>query len=111
MLAEEQVLRYEDEFVRPPEIVPSKGSEPLIRLAGRESSQAWRDWIVSRLLPDLKKQFPEVGESPGIHGQALQVYRSTFRNWAVLLGFQGSETGHPCPLPSIFREFTWSCHV
>ena len=57
----EEILRYEDDFLEPPEILSGEGSELHIRLHVKGSSSWWRDWFVSRLIPDLKERFPEVG--------------------------------------------------
>jgi hypothetical protein len=62
----EQVLHYEDDFMKPPEIVSCEGAELRIRLFGKKSSKFWRDWLVSRLLPDLKAEFPEVEVGKGL---------------------------------------------
>jgi hypothetical protein len=59
-LVEEQILQYENEFIGPPEIVSYDGSELRFRLFGKPSAKYWKDWLVSRLIPDLKAQFPEI---------------------------------------------------
>jgi hypothetical protein len=58
----EQVLRYEDEFMKPPEVVSHEESKLCLRLFGKKSAKFWKDWVASRLLPDLKARFPQVGE-------------------------------------------------
>ena len=59
---DEQIHHYDDEFMKPPKVISCEGSELRFRLLGRRSAKFWRDWLVSRLLPDLRAQFPEVGE-------------------------------------------------
>lgn len=61
-VTEEQILHYQDEFITPPEVVACDGSELRLRLFGRQSAKFWKDWLVSRLIPDLKANFPEVGD-------------------------------------------------
>jgi hypothetical protein len=61
-----EVLQFGDEFIRPPEVTSSDESQITLRLYGKESSRLWRDWFVSRLLPDLKEKFPEIGEGLAI---------------------------------------------
>jgi hypothetical protein len=58
---DEQILHYDDEFLKPPEVISSKRPELRLRLFGKESAKLWRDWLIWRLVPDLKAQFPEIG--------------------------------------------------
>jgi hypothetical protein len=60
-VTEEQILHYQDEFRKPPEVALD-GSELRLRLLGKQSAKYWRDWLVSRLIPDLKAKFPELGD-------------------------------------------------
>lgn len=55
-------LRYDEEFSGPPEVHYGPSSEPQLRLRGRKSAKYWRDWLVWRLVPDLKAAFPVIGE-------------------------------------------------
>jgi hypothetical protein len=57
-----QELRYDDEFMGPPEVAAGSASELQLRLRGKKTAKFWKDWVVSRLMPDLKAQFPGVGE-------------------------------------------------
>lgn len=57
-----QELHYDDEFVGLPEVAAGPTSELQVRLRGKKTAKFWRDWLVSRLMPDLKAAFPEVGE-------------------------------------------------
>jgi hypothetical protein len=57
-----ETLRYDAEFMTGPEVVFCGESKLIFRLIGRGSSKYWRDWLVSRLIPDLKSQFPDVGQ-------------------------------------------------
>jgi|SRR5271165_1722717 len=60
----EEMLSYDDEFLRPPKIVSCENSELRFRLFGKYSANFWRDWLVLRIMPDLKADFPnlEIGE-------------------------------------------------
>jgi hypothetical protein len=58
----EQALNYQSEFMGAPEIVGYDASVLQIRVVGRESAKFWKDWLISRFLPDLKAKFPEVGD-------------------------------------------------
>jgi hypothetical protein len=57
-----QELHYDDEFTAPPEVSAGPISELQLRLSGAKTAQFWKDWVVSRLVPDLKAAFPGVGE-------------------------------------------------
>jgi hypothetical protein len=59
--AEKQVLSYADEFSSDPE-VSGEGSELRLRLRGKRDSRFWKDWLVSRIAPDLRAEFPELSE-------------------------------------------------
>jgi hypothetical protein len=60
-------LHYGQEFSAPPHIVKCEGSEMRFRLQGKNSAKLWKDWLVSRLIPDIKQQFPEIGQFQSIH--------------------------------------------
>ena len=57
-MSREQVLRFQDEFSGPPEIVSCKGPELILRLHGK-ATKFWRDWMV-KLLREMKEAFPEI---------------------------------------------------
>ncbi|GGA39957.1 hypothetical protein [Dyella nitratireducens] len=57
----DEVLSYSDEFLAIPE-VEEAGAELRIRLFGARTARFWKDWLVSKIAPDLKAQFPQVGE-------------------------------------------------
>ncbi len=57
-----QTLHYGDEFLEPPVIAVGPDSELQLRLRGQKTAKFWRDWLVSRLVPDLKEEFSNVGE-------------------------------------------------
>jgi hypothetical protein len=57
-----EVLVYEESFSTPPEVISCDRSELRFRLRGR-GAKLWKDWIVMRMLPDLKTEFPEVDVS------------------------------------------------
>ena len=57
-----QSLHYSEAFEGPPEIVSCTGGRLSLRLIGKNSARFWRDWLVSRVLPDLRMQFPQVGQ-------------------------------------------------
>ena len=54
-----EILEYEDELSAPPEVISCEGSELRFRLRGK-GEKLWKDWMVMRILPDLKAEFPEV---------------------------------------------------
>jgi hypothetical protein len=60
--AREEVLRFDEEFSAPPRVSHHDGSEFRFRLEGRSSAKFWKDWWVHRITPDLKANFPEIGE-------------------------------------------------
>jgi hypothetical protein len=57
-----QRFHYDDEFAAPPEVVAGLNSELRLRLRGKKTAKFWRDWLISRLIPDLKVAFPALGE-------------------------------------------------
>jgi hypothetical protein len=58
----DEVLAYSDEFLRTPMASLGNKSELRIRLFGTKSSRLWKDWLVSKIAPDLKAQFPYIGD-------------------------------------------------
>lgn len=60
--SKEQILKYTDEFLSPPEIVSGQSSELHLRLRGKRTAKFWKDWIASRIVPDLKAEFSAIGE-------------------------------------------------
>jgi len=62
-----ELLHYGDEFLSPPILISSVAAEVRFQLRGRDPKQKlWRDWLVLRILPDLKANFPEVGDTLSI---------------------------------------------
>ena len=59
-LSQNEELRYEDEFRGAPEVISSTLTELKIRLEGQPSSKWWKDWLVYRILADLKVAFTEI---------------------------------------------------
>jgi len=59
-------LRYTDEFLGSPEAFTTEGGSIGVRLTGKPSSKFWRDWIASKLLPDIKRKFPMITGVGGI---------------------------------------------
>jgi hypothetical protein len=57
-----QLLHYSDEFSAPPEIAAGPASELKFRLRGKKTAKFWKDWLVTRLMPDLREAFPAAGE-------------------------------------------------
>src|SRR4051812_13579185 len=55
-------LLYSDDFKAAPTIEISDASELHLRVEGTSSARLWKDWLVSRILPDLKAAFSEIGE-------------------------------------------------
>src|SRR4051812_22291433 len=60
---EDKTFKYEDDFLRSPEIMLSDESKLLIRLYIKHPSRNWGDWSVLRLLPHLRLAFPEVKDA------------------------------------------------
>lgn len=57
-----EVLKYEDEFLSVPRVELGRQSELCISLSGAKLAKLWKDWLVSKIAPDLKTQFPQVGD-------------------------------------------------
>ena len=58
-----ETLTYTEEFSAAPHVVFCKDSQLRFQLKGRRPSKVWRDWLVLRILPDLREQFPEIQET------------------------------------------------
>ncbi len=58
----EQILYYKEEFLNLPQVVSSSDTEMRLRIEGNKTAKFWRDWLVSRLLPDLKEEFSGIGD-------------------------------------------------
>ena len=63
---DEEILNYTDEFIKAPQISACEASEIQFQLFGKKSAKFWKDWLVSRFLPDLKAEFPEIDEGISI---------------------------------------------
>jgi hypothetical protein len=62
-----ELLRYSDEFLSTPTVMSSTTTEVRLQLLGSEPQRTlWKDWLVFRILPDLKAHFPEVRDFVGI---------------------------------------------
>ena len=57
-----QILHYNDEFRAPPKVDVGKHLELRLHLLGTRHSKFWKDWLVSKIAPDLKFKFGEVGD-------------------------------------------------
>jgi hypothetical protein len=55
-------LRFEDEFSTAPQVIETGCRKVVLRFEGSSTAKFWKDWIVSRIIPDLRDKFPEVGE-------------------------------------------------
>jgi hypothetical protein len=55
----QEVLNYSDEFKREPYPVSCTSTELKIRLEGQPAAKWWKDWMVLRILSDLKSAFAE----------------------------------------------------
>jgi hypothetical protein len=54
-------LRYLDEFSAAPRLTSCENGELIIVLDGKPNAgKVWKDWLVSRMWPDIKKCFPEI---------------------------------------------------
>jgi len=62
---EVETQAYTEVFSAAPHVVFCKDSQLKFRLEGRRLSRVWRDWLVLRILPDLREQFPEIQEGVG----------------------------------------------
>jgi hypothetical protein len=59
------VFDFYDEFVRPPYCVTRYSGSLLLRLEGRPGAgKWWKDWILSRLIMDLRVAFKEIQHYP-----------------------------------------------
>ena len=57
----EQTFYYTDEFRSVPLAEILSASEIQIKLFGQPTSQKmWKDWLVLKIIPDIKHQFPEI---------------------------------------------------
>jgi hypothetical protein len=65
---DKEELQFSDEFASPPRVISCKGTELRFQLEGKSSAKSWKDWIVSRIIPDLRTRFPQVGEFRDIQG-------------------------------------------
>ena len=62
-----ELLQYFDEFLSAPTITSSGAAGIRLQLNGRDTKRkSWKDWLVLRILPDLKATFPQVGDILGI---------------------------------------------
>ena len=59
-------LHYEREFGSGPEPVSCTTTELRMRLEGLPTAGRWKDWIVWRIVPELKAAFPEVQDVCGV---------------------------------------------
>lgn len=53
---------YMTEFSTPPQIISCDDGVLKIRLNGQPTDRYWRDWMVFKIIPDLKEKFSEIGE-------------------------------------------------
>ena len=58
-----ELLHYWDEFLSTPAVM-SMGTEFRLQLHGKDPQRKlWKDWLILRILPDLKVHFPELGDA------------------------------------------------
>ncbi|HEY5758491.1 MAG TPA: hypothetical protein VIU34_21840 [Steroidobacter sp.] len=57
-----QNLLYFEEFNSAPRVL-SGGSQLRLVIEARNAGNSWRDWLVARLVPDVKSRFPQIGET------------------------------------------------
>lgn len=57
-----QILHYNDDFRTPPKVDVGEHLELRLHLLGTKHSKFWKDWLVSKIAPDLKFKFGEVGD-------------------------------------------------
>lgn len=79
-----QNLLYSDEFSSPPRVLFG-GSQLRLVIEGRSAGNSWRDWLVARLIPDVKSRFPQIGET-------LLIRNFEHAQWP---GLQRPEPGSP----------------
>src|ERR1041385_7896579 len=66
-LSENDELRYDEEFKGPPTAIVSAPNELGIRLECKPSAKWWKDWMVYRLLTDLRRVFTEAATPGHVH--------------------------------------------
>lgn len=58
-----ELLRYSDEFLSSPTVTSSMATEIRLQLRGKNRKRKlWKDWIVSRIMPDLRAHFSEISD-------------------------------------------------
>lgn len=57
-----QDLLYSDEFSSTPSVLRSSSKLHLV-IEGRNCAEFWRDWLVARLIPDVRSRFPLIGDT------------------------------------------------
>jgi hypothetical protein len=63
-ITREETHFYKDDFIKPPNIISTEDSKLRLRLYGSKSTTFWRDWLIMKIMPDLRTKFPEIGEIP-----------------------------------------------
>ena len=54
-----ETLHYSQEFKREPYPISCTPTELKVQLEGQPSAKRWKDWMVLRILTDMKSTFPE----------------------------------------------------
>jgi hypothetical protein len=57
-----ELLLFDDEFSSIPQVISCDRSSLRFRLVGKCTPKWWRDWVVWRILPDLRERFPVIGK-------------------------------------------------
>lgn len=57
-----EALEFEDSFLRSPDVIFEPPATLCILLHGRDRSSPWRDWLISKIIPDVRRAFPQVGD-------------------------------------------------
>jgi len=58
----EETILFSDSFYQDPEVSYQAPDCLIIVLHGKARSAPWRDWMVSRIVPELQAQFPQLGD-------------------------------------------------
>ncbi len=58
----DKIDEYHKDFSAPPTVLSCDNREIQILLKGQPTDYYWKDWVVYKIMPDLKKEFPEVGD-------------------------------------------------
>lgn len=58
----EEELLFSDSFYSYPEVSYRERDTLCVVLHGKSRSALWRDWMISKIIPELKEEFPNIGD-------------------------------------------------